>query len=135
MIDLGIAYDPTVDAQDLAFRYRNDVGKFFDGLVEYIASPIGDLNGDGTLTNADIAGFVSALTDPASYASQYPGLNPDILGDFTGYLCHFRAYRSKTYCRSTVICAGGHKHRRHQCVLVKLTAKVQSILSTRSSSG
>jgi len=44
---------------------------------------LGDLNGDGTLTNGDIAAFVLALTDPTGYAAAYPDLNPDEVGDFS----------------------------------------------------
>ncbi len=36
----------------------------------------GDANGDGVLTNGDIAPFVLALTNPAQYAIDFPGVNP-----------------------------------------------------------
>ena len=83
-IDMGTAYDTIANAQDLTFRFRTDRGKIFDGLIEYFASPIGDMDGDGSLTEADISGFVQALTDRPGYAAQYPGLDPDVLGDFSG---------------------------------------------------
>ena len=81
--DLGFAYNPDVDAQDLIFEYV-DNGNDFEGIVEYFASPIGDMDGDGSLTEADITGFVQALTDRPGYAALYPGLDPDVLGDFSG---------------------------------------------------
>ncbi|MEM9109303.1 MAG: PEP-CTERM sorting domain-containing protein [Planctomycetota bacterium] len=45
---------------------------------------LGDLNGDGTLSNADIAGFIMALTDPAGYDALHPNLDRHALGDFDG---------------------------------------------------
>jgi len=44
----------------------------------------GDLNGDNSLTNGDIASFVQALIDPAGYAASHQGLEPAVLGDLTG---------------------------------------------------
>jgi hypothetical protein len=44
----------------------------------------GDMNGDGTFSNADIQAFVLALIDPAGYAAMYPYLNPDLIGDYDG---------------------------------------------------
>lgn len=41
----------------------------------------GDMNGDGSITNADINPFVLALTDPEGYAAAFPDLDPDVLGD------------------------------------------------------
>jgi hypothetical protein len=43
-----------------------------------------DMNGDGQVNNQDIAPFVLALTDPAAFAQQFPGINPSIIGDLTG---------------------------------------------------
>lgn len=45
-------------------------------------APLGDLSGDGALTNADIAPFVLALTDPARFADDFPQTDPDTFGDF-----------------------------------------------------
>ena len=39
---------------------------------------LGDMNCDGTLTVSDIAGFVLALTNPASYAAQFPNCEIDL---------------------------------------------------------
>jgi hypothetical protein len=35
--------------------------------------PLGDLTCDGALNVDDVAAFVLALTDPASYSAAYPG--------------------------------------------------------------
>lgn len=43
---------------------------------------LGDANGDGVLTNADIGAFIQALTDPAGYAAAFPSVNPDVVLDF-----------------------------------------------------
>ena len=45
---------------------------------------LGDMNGDGEFDNLDINPFVLALTDPASFAAEYPGVNVIIAGDFNG---------------------------------------------------
>lgn len=45
---------------------------------------LGDMNGDGVFTNADISPFVLALTDESAFASQYPGVDPAVIGDFSG---------------------------------------------------
>lgn len=48
------------------------------------ANLLGDMNCDGFVTVSDISGFVLALTDPAGYASSFPGCdinNADINGD------------------------------------------------------
>ena len=83
-VDLGTGFDTGVGVQDLTFRFLTDQGKIRDGNVEYISYLLGDMNGDGSVTNGDISAFVLALTDPAGYASAYPTLDPDQLGDFTG---------------------------------------------------
>jgi hypothetical protein len=51
---------------------------------EFTALIIGDLNGDGVLTNSDISPFVLSLLDRPAYSLMFPGLNPDVRGDFTG---------------------------------------------------
>jgi hypothetical protein len=45
------------------------------------AALVGDLNGDGAVNNLDIAPFVAALTNPAAYAAQYPGVDWLVAGD------------------------------------------------------
>lgn len=45
---------------------------------------LGDMNGDGAVTNGDISPFVLALTDPAGYAASFPSLDPAVVGDFSG---------------------------------------------------
>lgn len=58
---------------------------------------LGDMNCDGIVSIADIGAFVLAITDPAGYASTFPGcniLNGDIngdssvgVGDIGGFVC------------------------------------------------
>lgn len=43
---------------------------------------VGDMNGDGSLTNGDINAFTMALTNPANYATTFPGLDANYIGDF-----------------------------------------------------
>ena len=45
---------------------------------------LGDANGDGVLSNFDIASFVMALTDPAAYQSMFSNLDPDHVLDMNG---------------------------------------------------
>lgn len=54
-------------------------------VVNVIADTIlGDMNGDGAFDNLDISPFVLALTDPKSFAAQYPDVNPIVVGDMNG---------------------------------------------------
>lgn len=45
---------------------------------------LGDMNGDGDFNNLDINPFVLALTDPESFAAQYPNVNVNDVADFNG---------------------------------------------------
>ena len=49
---------------------------------QFTALVLGDLNGDGNVSNLDISAFSLALFDRAAYSLMFPGLNPDVLGDF-----------------------------------------------------
>jgi len=51
-IGLGKGYDDGVDAQDLVFKYRTDLGQLLMGLVEYV-TVVPDANGDGVVDAAD----------------------------------------------------------------------------------
>jgi len=44
----------------------------------------GDMNGDGTVNNADISAFILAITQPSNFQETYPGVDPDLWGDVTG---------------------------------------------------
>ena len=46
--------------------------------------PVGDMNGDGFVNTGDVPLFIQALVDRAAYVAQFPGLDPDILGDVDG---------------------------------------------------
>lgn len=54
-INLGNAYDESVDARDLVFQYTLDSGEIIKGRVAYLESAAvpGDYNGDGTVNAAD----------------------------------------------------------------------------------
>jgi hypothetical protein len=61
-INLGSAYNPSVNAQDLGFTYLTDVGKLFEGNVEYFTSLLGDTDLDGDVDNADIGTTAGSFT-------------------------------------------------------------------------
>lgn len=55
-----------------------------NGIPDQCERRAGDMNCDGTVNNFDINPFVTAISDPSAYASQYPTcilLNADINGD------------------------------------------------------
>ena len=53
----------------------------FDNLLVESAV-LGDANGDGRLTNADIDPFLLALFNPPVYEAIFPGIDPDFVCDF-----------------------------------------------------
>jgi hypothetical protein len=54
------------------------------------AGVAGDLNGDGLINFGDLSPFVKALTDPAGYATMFPGLDRVARCDTSGDgLCNF----------------------------------------------
>ncbi len=80
-ISLGLAYDTGVDAQDVVFNYREGTS-LIGGTVNYVASLLGDMNGDGAVDMSDVNPFVQALTNRALYDAQgFPVNFPDIIGD------------------------------------------------------
>ncbi len=52
--------------------------------VDEPAIVLGDANGDGVLTNADIATFVLALTNSVVYQAMFPDVDPDVVLDMNG---------------------------------------------------
>ncbi len=52
-----------------------------EGNGRIILVVLGDANGDGVLSNFDIAPFVQALTDPAAYQTEFPDADPDCMLD------------------------------------------------------
>lgn len=64
-------------------RLAVDTATLADGFLFTPPVTLGDMNGDGSVTNGDIAAFVLALTDPSAYASNYDP-DPDTAGDFNG---------------------------------------------------
>lgn len=82
-VSLGAPYNATLDARDLTFEYRDPTsGLTVEGFVNYILP--GDMNDDGTLTEADVNPFVQALTNRAGYETAFPDVNADIVGDMDG---------------------------------------------------
>ena len=77
-IDLGNAYNPTVDARDLVFQYVED-GNDFDGVVEYLNYLVGDFDFDGDVDNADIGLIVGNFTGSGGTGMTYE--QGDIDGD------------------------------------------------------
>ena len=68
-IDLGSAYNTSVDAQDLVFTYRTASGQFFEGIVEYLATATpGDTNGDGDIDDSDLGTSFANYTGPIGAA-------------------------------------------------------------------
>ena len=71
----------------LRFGYLNADNNWWYAVdeVQVQADPInyvkGDADGSGLFNNADIAAFVLALTDPAGFASTYPGVDPNVVLD------------------------------------------------------
>jgi hypothetical protein len=49
-----------------------------DATVAWTTYARGDVNGDGIVSNQDIAAFVLLLSDPASWSAQYPQLPADV---------------------------------------------------------
>ena len=49
--------------------------------LEVVNALLGDMNGDGALTEDDIDSFVLALTNPAAYDAMFPLLQREALGD------------------------------------------------------
>ncbi|MEM8734375.1 MAG: proprotein convertase P-domain-containing protein, partial [Planctomycetota bacterium] len=63
-------------------RLDDDTRPLMEVSDPLIVTPtLGDANGDGRLTNADISGFLLALTDPSGYEGAFPDVDPDIVLD------------------------------------------------------
>lgn len=45
---------------------------------------MGDMNGDGSMNDGDTDALTMALTNPAGYAANFPGMDADTIGDFNG---------------------------------------------------
>jgi hypothetical protein len=54
------------------------------GLTLRSAAVLGDANGDGDLTNQDIASFVLALINPVAYQTMFPDADADVVLDMNG---------------------------------------------------
>jgi len=62
-LNLGTAYDTSVDAQDIQFSYRNPArpGTLLSAIVEYEATLTADFEPDGDVDGADLATWVLAF--------------------------------------------------------------------------
>ncbi len=67
------------------FRLSNNVGALYAAIFEAEGGGpgflLGDTNNDGTVDTLDIDPFVLLLTDPAGYATAFPGVDPLAVGD------------------------------------------------------
>lgn len=64
-----------------------DYALFVSGAVvapDILELVLGDMNGDGLLSNDDINPFVMALIDRPGYETLYTGIDADVAGDFSG---------------------------------------------------
>lgn len=75
--DPNLAFDP--DASDIDGQVRVAGPRIDIGADEFPL--IGDLDGDGRLTNLDLWPFVLALSDPAAHAALYPRADAALAGD------------------------------------------------------
>ncbi len=84
-VSIGKAYDTGVPNGNMTLEYHdlnNSPETLSDGTVKFIVP--GDMDGNGTLEEADINPFVEALTDRASYETNYSSVLADLVGDFNG---------------------------------------------------
>jgi hypothetical protein len=61
-IQLGAAYNKSVDARDVTFTYLGDFGKQFDGNIEYFSPDLGDTDADNDVDTLDITTTVIGFT-------------------------------------------------------------------------
>lgn len=90
-IDLGTAYDTSVDGQDLEFLYKRPDGSIVFGLVNYISTPglAGDYNGDNVVNIADYTVWRNTLgstTDLRADGSGDSAVGPE---DYAIWKSHF----------------------------------------------
>ncbi len=73
------------DGYGIQFRYRTmDMAAVMDSIViesTAILQSLGDTNNDGVVDTLDIDPFVLLLTDPAGYATAFPGVDALAVGD------------------------------------------------------
>ncbi|MEM8494339.1 MAG: PQQ-binding-like beta-propeller repeat protein [Planctomycetota bacterium] len=80
--DLFFSGADTFGTYDAMLTLFTDVGNVQYDIIADVMPVLGDLNCDGVLDNLDIDPFIQALIDPAQYALDHGGLDPDALGDF-----------------------------------------------------
>ena len=68
-VSIGAAYNTSIDAQDLVFLYRSELGLIYEGTVSYINSAIlGDTDNDGDVDDSDLGTSFANYTGPIGAA-------------------------------------------------------------------
>ena len=77
---------PTLGAMYTSDTLISSLGgkTYSDYIISASSLLLGDANGDGVLTNQDIASFVLALTNLVAYQAMFPDANPDVVLDMNG---------------------------------------------------
>ena len=82
LIDMGFAYNTSVDAQDLIFTYRTELGRQFEGVIEYISTATpGDTDSDGDVDDSDLGTSFANYTGPVGAAGGKTFAQGDTDGD------------------------------------------------------
>lgn len=82
-LHLGTLYNVGIGDENLQLTYLDsESGTLKPGYVEFIVP--GDMDGNGTLDESDVNPFVEALTNRASFETNYPGVVADLNGDMDG---------------------------------------------------
>ena len=85
LVSIGKAYNTSIVDANMTLRYH-DVNSsptsLLDGGVVFVM--LGDMDGDGDVTDLDVPLFVQALTDRAAYDTAQPNIDADFVGDFDG---------------------------------------------------
>ncbi len=77
-VSLGSAYNTSIDAQDLVFLYRNQLGLIYEGSVVYVISfDPADLDQDGDVDDADFGIAFAAFTGPGGSSTSPADLDND----------------------------------------------------------
>ena len=81
-VSLGNAYNTSVDAQDLVFTYRNELGLVYEGSVSYVFSAVpGDTDGDGDVDDSDLGTSFANYTGPVGASGNKTFAQGDTDGD------------------------------------------------------
>ncbi|MFN3166086.1 MAG: PEP-CTERM sorting domain-containing protein [Phycisphaeraceae bacterium] len=82
VIHLGSAYNTAIDAQDLSFIFRTDIGRDYEGIIQYVQGTLpGDTDGDGDIDDADLGTAFANYTGPVGAAGGKTAADGDTDGD------------------------------------------------------